>query len=149
MKFTRFGGLSGVNQKDRYKLGTFHSPPTRKGVYCFHPQFVEPFLYSWRKNRKDLDSRKRVFEYNGEIWTHMYFPSLDRKGYYSDHNKEWWLTHTRYLNKIISKDIARENRLLLQDKYLGEWHKQDNRWRSAWRVNGDKDHMEFFIGNKV
>lgn len=149
MTFIRFGGLSLVNQKERYKLDSYHAPPARKGLYCFHPEFVVPFLYYWKKDgRKDLDSNKRVFKYNGYIWTHIYFPKLEAKGYYFDHNKEWHLTHTRYLEKIFSKEIASMNKCLLGDKYMGKSLLKENLSRYAWRWSS-KDHMELFISDKV
>jgi len=45
LKFARFGGLSSVNQRGyRASMPDFHSPPARRGFYCFVWPFYEPFL---------------------------------------------------------------------------------------------------------
>lgn len=45
MKFARFGGLSSVKQKGYdVSMPWFHSPPARRGIYCFIWPYYEPFL---------------------------------------------------------------------------------------------------------
>lgn len=44
-KFARFGGLSSVNQRGYdSSMPTLHSPPARRGIYCFPWPFYEKFL---------------------------------------------------------------------------------------------------------
>lgn len=42
--FTRFGGLSKMEQKSRYGLDSYHAPPRKRGIYAFPHGLVEPFL---------------------------------------------------------------------------------------------------------
>ncbi len=141
MEFVRWGGLSLTNQKERYKMNTFHSPPCKRGIYCFDIRFIEPFLYKWKENHKHLDNKKRTFKYSGDIWTHFYFEKLDK--YYSDHKKDWYLTHTKYLEKIIGKEIATRNRDA--SKFgISIYGFSRHRWKGY-----TKDEFEFFISNKV
>lgn len=43
-KFIRFGGLSKMDQKNRYGQDTFHAPPRKKGIYAFPEGTVDKFL---------------------------------------------------------------------------------------------------------
>jgi hypothetical protein len=52
MEFIRFGGLSLVNQKGyNSSMPSFHSPPTRKGIYAFNLKTIEPFLLGGYGNK--------------------------------------------------------------------------------------------------
>jgi hypothetical protein len=42
--FIRFGGLSKMDQKNRYGTDTFHAPPKKKGIYAFPEGVVDKFL---------------------------------------------------------------------------------------------------------
>ena len=43
-KFIRFGGLSQMDQSNRYGNDNYHSPPTKKGIYAFPIGLVDRFL---------------------------------------------------------------------------------------------------------
>lgn len=141
MKFVRYGGLSSVNQKVRYKAEDFHAPPAKRGIYCFHPEFIEPFLYYWKKDKKELDSNRREFEYNGEIWTHMFIPKYNHL--YTKRHGSWYLTNTSCLKQIISKYIASENKDILT--WMGKYANKFGDNHSIYKRNGNKDAMELFI----
>lgn len=63
IEFVRWGGLSAVQHKEFYKLNTFHSPPLKRGIYVFHPEWIEPFLVSWKwwKGEERINIKQRRF----------------------------------------------------------------------------------------
>jgi len=62
IKFARFGGLSPVIQKGYDKtMPTFHSPPAKKGIYCFIYPYYVPFLLSG--DFSNIDSKHSKFQY--------------------------------------------------------------------------------------
>lgn len=70
--FVRWGGLSPVKQKG-YKQtrggdATFHSPPSRRGIYAFPIKWIEHFLLGGA-DREHQSPRK--FEHYGDIWHHL------------------------------------------------------------------------------
>jgi hypothetical protein len=70
--FVRWGGLSPVIQKG-YKQtrgpdATFHSPPTRRGIYAFPIKWIEKFLLGGVDRSHQ---RPRTFKHYGDIWHHL------------------------------------------------------------------------------
>ena len=135
MKFIRWGGLSSVNHKKAFKEDTFHSPPLKRGIYVFHPKFIETFLISWKLYNKD-DSKKyikkRSFDYNGKIWTHI-FHNHSEITYYRRKNG-WYETDTDSLNKLFSIEI----------KSMDKQIKKDYGYSLTYK-SVTYDHMELFI----
>lgn len=152
-KFIRFGGLSSVKQKGyKSSMPTYHSPPARRGIYCFPFGYMEMFLLSskkcsgvkakhakWeyvkKKGEYVLDAwgekqiklkRRKIFTYSGEIWHHLDVPNkyvLKRKG-------EWVLTHMSVHKKALKKAL----------RYV------DRKWVHAQKdLAYSKDHLEVFI----
>jgi len=62
IKFSRFGGLSSVNQKGYDKtMPGFHSPPMNRGLYAFIWPLYEPFLLGG--DYSNIMSKHSKFEY--------------------------------------------------------------------------------------
>lgn len=101
MKFLRVGGLSAIRQRGNYKVkDTYHSAPEKYGLYAFIYPYFEPFLALWsERNRREFDTHGyRIFEYDGNIWTHLQAPNicLERGG--------WYRAHTSDLKAYMSLD---------------------------------------------
>lgn len=100
MRFMRVGGLSRKNHRKSSKKDTFHSPPARRGVYCFVENMGEPFLVLWNDgNIREFKRRGyRHFDYEGYVWCHFteYTNSPKRV-------KSWVCVHTDELKEIIKK----------------------------------------------
>ncbi len=171
LEFIRWGGLSPVKQKKRFVsdkvlknpgdrdfgfFGTFHRPPTRKGVYAFVPGMVEIFLVAWKiyskKANEDgiYDLKKefkhpRRFSYAGKLWTHIFVNSPEIT-YYRQRDS-WYETDTESFYLILKKhkwELSKE----ITSGEKDEW----NRWPcknfsdfiKAWKIYS-KDHFEVFI----
>ena len=141
MKFVRWGNLNLVNQRKAFKEEGFHKPPSRKGIYVFHPDFIELFLIAWKFDKPDLKFKK--FNYEGKIWTHMFYnhPEIT----YYRKSKEWYLTDTKSVKKILALEINKLNKSSNKDLI--------NNWGVGWKKDAwkwfTKDHFEFFIDKKI
>lgn len=141
IEFIRWGGLSAVNHKKFFKTDFFHAPPLKKGVYVFHKDWVEPFLYAWKEykggERKRI--RPRHFKYSGKIWTHLHY--IHPEIIYYRQSGSWYETDTDCLSKLIKLEFKNMNKQLNNDELFA---------RSGWICNPasnymSRDHMEFFI----
>ncbi len=154
VKFIRFGGLSPVNHKKFYKMDTYHSPPKRKGIYCFIHPYIETFLIAWKvKHNDDYEKsfhkwykrEKRVFEYTGNIWVH-YINEARQCGCVQEIKKEWVKIHTSDLKDVLAKVMHTDRVSLKHDLMMGDvgpdvidpYKRGLNGWMS-------KDHLEVFI----
>lgn len=135
MKFVRWGGLSPTDHKKIFKNKKmkFHTPPTKKGIYVFAKNLVEPFLIAWKIYSEDEEGnslkkniRKKEFTYQGKIWTHLY----DSKMKVYNQKGSWYETDTDSLSKILPREINK-----IRD------HQGSN-------VGFTKDHLEFYIDKK-
>lgn len=126
--FVRWGGLSATphNVHYRHRKDYFHTPPTKKGIFCFLDDYVEPYLYLWKmyddngKIKKESHLKKREFKYKGKVWTHI---KVDNKNvqYYREKGS-WYETDTESLRNIFKKckepvDIRHE--VYIEKKHLG------------------------------
>lgn len=73
--FVRFGGLDLKTQKG-YKPNpeTFHSPPSRRGIYCFPLKAIELFLIGGGYDKLSSDQKLRMrkeFTHSGNVWHHL------------------------------------------------------------------------------
>lgn len=149
IEFVRWGGLSAVNHKKLRKGNDgFHAPPVKRGIYVFHPDWIELFLVAWkwyRKVNKDPDDyekeriymKQRRFKYSGKIWTHLHHihPSIT---YYKT-SGSWYLTDTDCLPQLIKLEVKSMNKQLNNsDHFFATCEKDAYKYMS-------KDHMEFFI----
>lgn len=159
--FIRWGGLSPKNvkrsphKKDENGLPKekgYHYPPVKKGIYAFHEGWVEWFLVSWKLykylgqeegyKRISLPNKKRVFQYEGKIWTHMHYIHPEIR-YYRE-SGSWFETHTDCLDKLLKLEYQQ-----LRNGY-GETCKDWGCPESAFNDKNVKkhyslDHVEFFI----
>ena len=142
IEFVRWGGLSSVNHKKIFRKDSFHAPPVKRGIYVFHPQWIELFLVAWKwydndgEKKKHIDKQRR-FKYEGKIWTHV-FHSHPEITYYR-HKGEWYETDTSCIPKIFSLESKKMAKQINSDpNWGGKWYRHANKWVS-------KDHMELFI----
>ncbi|MFW6226167.1 MAG: hypothetical protein ACOC3V_04360 [bacterium] len=56
-KFIRFGGLSSMEQKDRYNTDNFHAPPKKKGIYAFPYPKVVKFLLGATNHPSNISNK--------------------------------------------------------------------------------------------
>lgn len=107
IKFARFGGLSPVIQKGYdAKMPGFHSPPKRKGIYCFIYPYYEPFLLGGDFSNintkhpkfeyvKDVNGDRLIYDENDinneEKWdkNFMKFYSTTYDSFYDSEKDEW------------------------------------------------------------
>jgi len=81
IQFVRWGGLSSVKQKGYdIEMPTFHSPPTRRGIYAFVWPYIEKFLLGssifkpyrmkWLKdkNGKKIKYEEGKYEKGTSVW---------------------------------------------------------------------------------
>ena len=143
MELIRWGGLSSVNHKQAFKGDSFHSPPLKRGIYVFHPKWIELFLVAWKwysddgEKKKHIDKQRR-FNYDGKIWTHLFFnhPEIT----YYRHKNDWYETDTSCINKIFAIEKKKMGKQINSDLDMtgGKWY------RDAYK-RVSKDHMELFI----
>jgi len=169
LEFIRWGGLSPVNQKERFVsdkvlknpnkenfgfFGTFHRPPARKGVYAFVPGTIEMFLVAWKIYKTDKDgnySLKKEYEHarrffhSGKLWTHIHVVSSDIT-YYRQRDS-WYETDTDSFEKILKLhkwELSKE----ITSKKQKEWNrihcKNFTDFIKAWKIYS-KDYFEVFI----
>jgi hypothetical protein len=110
IKLVRWGGLSSVDHSKFYKKRSYHSPPVKKGIFVFHPDFIEPFLYAWKlydKNDKRNKIRKQTFNYSGKLWTHLYYndPEITYYRVCEKWAKRWYETDTDSIEKIYKLEV--------------------------------------------
>jgi len=163
MEFVRWGGLSAVKQKERFvpdkilksdhEIGTFHRPPTRRGIYAFLPDCIEMFLVAWKlfdKEKQDENGRNilkkefehpRRFSYSGKIWTHIHV-NHPQVTYYRKRDS-WYETDTDSLPIILKLHKWELNNEGSNDSFFGQ-AKDFPEISRVWR-RFCKDHFEVFI----
>lgn len=126
--FIRYGGLSATphNVHYRHRKDYFHTPPTKKGIFCFLDGYVEPYLYLWKmsddkgKIKKESHLKKREFKYKGKVWTHVKIQDKDVK-YYREKGS-WYETDTdslRIIFKKYGKDADIQHEVYIEKKCIG------------------------------
>ena len=91
IKFARVGGISPVKQKGYDPAMPWtHSPPAKKGIYCFVYPYYVPFLLGGNEY-SGMEAKHSKFEYvknkNGEKIEVEYGESKTIKNY--DNNGKW------------------------------------------------------------
>lgn len=175
IKFSRYGGLSPVKQEgytnDESKM-TFHTPPARKGIYCFPDGGQERFLlgkghFDNRRMVKVDPERLKKDKYGYpnamQLWKNekvekFFSDSIDNM---TDEEVEQY----RKENMIYAKHIRPKkfeykgniwHHLKVKDPIAvhGSWYLTDYKtWLKAYgkelvavkRENYSKDHLEVFI----
>jgi len=139
MNFVRWGNLNKVSHKKAFKQEGYHKPPLKKGIYVFHPKFIELFLVAWKFEQSDL--KRHSFEYEGKIWTHLFHhhPEIT----YYRQSKEWYETDTKCLEKLFSLEVKERSKEINKDKIMA------SKWlKHAWKYMC-MDSFELFIEGKV
>lgn len=130
----RYGKFN-TNHKEFYgKEDSYHSPPLKKGLYVFYPNFIEPFLYLWKENEQTGKLKQIKIVYSGKIWTHVYHNHPEIK--YYQNIKSWYETDTNSIQKIFKIEVH----CLMKGgtEFVGEFRK-NNYKRTTF------DHLELFI----
>ena len=130
MKFVRFGSLNKTDYKQA-KADSFHTPPSRKGIYAFPAHQVEMFLVAWKFSEKNFKEESRIarkeFEYDGYVWHHFVERSISKHIIGS-----WARDDIHSYKKILAKVIGR-----------------DKAFRSRNGYGYSKDSYEVFIDEKI
>ena len=169
--FVRFGGLSKTNQK-KYGVmrssDSFHKAPVKKGVYAFIYPYIEPFLFAWKHKtlsypnwkrddvraeeeyykkiakswKKFYKDNKKVFKYEGWIWTHF----IDLPPKYIRRRKGTWVeVHTSNWDEMMKKQKHLDMKEISYDEYIGHRNDMRDPYKQGLGGFAGKDHLEVFI----
>jgi hypothetical protein len=149
----------------------FHKSPVNKGIYAFIHPYIEPFLFAWKhkmpdmpdmkdtdkwtkeqwdeyyvKDKKSFDKfyreNKKVFKYEGLIWTH--FTDLPPK-YIKRRKGSWVEVHTSDWDTIMSKQKHLDMKEISYDDYMGSKGDIKDPYKRGLGGFMGKDHLEVFI----
>jgi hypothetical protein len=147
----------------------FHKAPVKKGIYAFIHPYIEPFLFAWKHKtlpypsdwkdwehddiraeeyhkervksfKKFYKNNKKVFKYEGWIWTH--FINLSPK-YIRRREGTWVEVHTSDWDEIMKKQKHLDMKEISYDE-LGHRDMKDP-YKLGLGGLGGRDHLEVFI----